>query len=83
MGSCQIYGPFLGPYSSTEPHSKGTQKRSIILTTMNMQEMSTFVLDAVCAPLTGPAVECGLPRSFWAARYRMHIRIFAFFPYVL
>ena len=36
MGGCQNYGPFLGPYYTTAPNIQGTQKGTIILTTIHI-----------------------------------------------
>ena len=33
VGGCQNYGPFLDPYYNTAPNIKGTQERTINLTT--------------------------------------------------
>ena len=36
MGGCQYYGPLLGPYYNTAPNIQGTQKGTLILTTIHM-----------------------------------------------
>ena len=37
MGSCQNYGPFLGPYYDTAPNIWATQKGTMILTTTHIR----------------------------------------------
>ena len=36
MGSCQNYGPFLGPCYNTAPNIYGAQKWTLILTTTHV-----------------------------------------------